>query len=101
MWTVCGEVQDFVYHLIKSIFMRISNLYLSVACVDFILKVNISPAKEEKDGEKSGNTEVEKDADKKVKPQKKTKISEDITATLVINDILDPTEDDVTSSKKK
>ncbi|XP_076607074.1 hypoxia up-regulated protein 1 [Chaetodon auriga] len=60
-----------------------------------------SDAKEEKDGEKSGNTEAEKDAEKKVKPQKKSKISEDIAVTLVINDILDPTEDDVTSSKKK
>ncbi|XP_070839383.1 hypoxia up-regulated protein 1 [Chaetodon trifascialis] len=58
-------------------------------------------AKEEKDGEKSGNTEAEKDAEKKAKPQKKSKISEDIAVTLIINDILDPTEDDVTSSKKK
>ncbi|XP_073335178.1 hypoxia up-regulated protein 1 [Pagrus major] len=58
-------------------------------------------AKEEKDGEKSGNAESEKDVEKKAKPQKKSKISEDIAVTLVINDILDPTADDVTSSKKK
>uniref|UniRef100_A0A671V9M5 Hypoxia up-regulated protein 1 n=1 Tax=Sparus aurata TaxID=8175 RepID=A0A671V9M5_SPAAU len=57
--------------------------------------------KEEKDGEKSGNAESEKDVEKKAKPQKKSKISEDITVTLVLNDILDPTADDVTSSKKK
>ncbi|XP_038564043.1 hypoxia up-regulated protein 1 isoform X1 [Micropterus salmoides] len=58
-------------------------------------------AKEETDGEKSGNTEAEKDVEKKAKPQKKSKISEDIAVELVINDILDPTADDVTSSKKK
>lgn len=58
-------------------------------------------AKEEKDGEKSGSTEAEKDVEKKAKPQKKSKISEDITVELIINDILDPTADDLTSSKKK
>lgn len=57
--------------------------------------------KEEKDREKSGNTEAEKDVEKKAKPQKKSKLSEDITVELVIRDILDPTADDVTSSKKK
>uniref|UniRef100_A0AAQ5Z9J5 Hypoxia up-regulated protein 1 n=1 Tax=Amphiprion ocellaris TaxID=80972 RepID=A0AAQ5Z9J5_AMPOC len=56
---------------------------------------------EEKDEEKSGNAEVEKDAEKKAKPQKKSKISEDITVELVINDILDPTAEDLTLSKKK
>ncbi|XP_045896171.1 hypoxia up-regulated protein 1 isoform X2 [Micropterus dolomieu] len=55
----------------------------------------------ETDGEKSGNTEAEKDVEKKAKPQKKSKISEDIAVELVINDLLDPTADDVTSSKKK
>uniref|UniRef100_A0A3Q3KNK5 Hypoxia up-regulated protein 1 n=1 Tax=Mastacembelus armatus TaxID=205130 RepID=A0A3Q3KNK5_9TELE len=55
----------------------------------------------EKDGEKSENIEPEKDAEKKVKPQKKSKISEDITVELVIRDILDPTSDEITSSKKK
>nr|XP_046266688.1 hypoxia up-regulated protein 1 [Scatophagus argus] len=58
-------------------------------------------ATEEKDGEKSGNTETEKDSEKKAKAKKKTKISEDITVELVINDILDPTADELTSSKKK
>ncbi|TNN80112.1 Hypoxia up-regulated protein 1 [Liparis tanakae] len=57
-------------------------------------------AKEE-DGEKSGDAEAEKDAEKKAKPQKKSKIAEEITVELVINDIVDPTADDVTSSKKK
>uniref|UniRef100_I3JAV4 Hypoxia up-regulated protein 1 n=1 Tax=Oreochromis niloticus TaxID=8128 RepID=I3JAV4_ORENI len=54
-------------------------------------------AKEEKDGDKSVNTEVEK----KARPQKKSKISEEITLELLINDIVDPTADDLTSSKKK
>ncbi|XP_022601516.1 hypoxia up-regulated protein 1 [Seriola dumerili] len=58
-------------------------------------------AKEENDGEKSGSVEPEKELEKKAKPQKKTKISEDITVELVINDISDPTADDVTSSQKK
>lgn len=57
--------------------------------------------KEEKDGEKSGNAEAEKDEEKEVKPQKKSKIAEDITVELVTNDIIDPTADDVASSKKK
>uniref|UniRef100_A0A8C4GH15 Hypoxia up-regulated protein 1 n=1 Tax=Dicentrarchus labrax TaxID=13489 RepID=A0A8C4GH15_DICLA len=57
--------------------------------------------KEEKDGDKSENAEAEKDVEKKAKPQKKSKISEDVTVELIINDILDPTADDVTSSKKK
>lgn len=55
------------------------------------------PAKEEKDGDKSVNTEVEK----KARPQKKSKLSEEITLELLINDIVDPTADDLTSSKKK
>ncbi|XP_042354699.1 hypoxia up-regulated protein 1 [Plectropomus leopardus] len=57
-------------------------------------------AKEEKEGEKSG-TDAEKEVEKKAQPQKKSKISEDIAVELIINDILDPTADDVTSSKKK
>uniref|UniRef100_A0A3P9DAZ9 Hypoxia up-regulated protein 1 n=1 Tax=Maylandia zebra TaxID=106582 RepID=A0A3P9DAZ9_9CICH len=55
------------------------------------------PVQEEKDGDKSVNTEVEK----KARPQKKSKISEEITLELLINDIVDPTADDLTSSKKK
>uniref|UniRef100_A0A3Q1EFN5 Hypoxia up-regulated protein 1 n=1 Tax=Acanthochromis polyacanthus TaxID=80966 RepID=A0A3Q1EFN5_9TELE len=64
-------------------------------------KTEEAGSKNEKDEEKSGNTEVEKDAEKKAKPQKKSKISEDITVELVINDILDPTTEDLTASKKK
>uniref|UniRef100_A0A8C4DU79 Hypoxia up-regulated protein 1 n=1 Tax=Dicentrarchus labrax TaxID=13489 RepID=A0A8C4DU79_DICLA len=60
-----------------------------------------SEKSEEKDGDKSENAEAEKDVEKKAKPQKKSKISEDVTVELIINDILDPTADDVTSSKKK
>nr|XP_020476269.1 hypoxia up-regulated protein 1 [Monopterus albus] len=58
-------------------------------------------AKEEKDGDKTRSAEPDKDAEKKAKPQKKSKISEDIMVELVIKDILDPTADEVTSSKKK
>ncbi|KAM9348297.1 hypoxia up-regulated protein 1 [Symphorus nematophorus] len=58
-------------------------------------------AKEEKEGEKSGTAEAEKEAEKKAKPQKKSKISEEITVALVVHDVLDPTAEDVTSSKKK
>ncbi|KAK5608456.1 Hypoxia up-regulated protein 1 [Crenichthys baileyi] len=53
---------------------------------------------EEKGGEKSENAESEK----KAKPQvKRTKISEDVTMELFINDVVDPTADDLLSSKKK
>ncbi|KAM6983533.1 hypoxia up-regulated protein 1 [Tautogolabrus adspersus] len=57
--------------------------------------------KEEKEGEKSENAEEETNPEKMTKPQKKSKISEDITVELVIKDILNPTVEDVTSSKKK
>ncbi|XP_060912037.1 hypoxia up-regulated protein 1 [Labrus mixtus] len=57
--------------------------------------------KEEKDEEKTGNAEEEKNPEKTAKPQKKSKISEDITVELVIKDILNPTAEDVSSSKKK
>ncbi|CAG5986498.1 unnamed protein product [Menidia menidia] len=39
--------------------------------------------------------------EKKAKPQKKSKISEDITVELVINDVIDPTADELDASKKK
>uniref|UniRef100_A0A673AL54 Hypoxia up-regulated protein 1 n=1 Tax=Sphaeramia orbicularis TaxID=375764 RepID=A0A673AL54_9TELE len=57
--------------------------------------------KDEKDAEKSANAEAEKEAESKAKPQKKSKISDEITVELVINDILNPTTDDLASSKKK
>uniref|UniRef100_H3C7Q5 Hypoxia up-regulated protein 1 n=1 Tax=Tetraodon nigroviridis TaxID=99883 RepID=H3C7Q5_TETNG len=41
------------------------------------------------------------DAERKAKPKKKSKISEDIAVELLINDVLDPTPDELTSSKKK
>lgn len=56
---------------------------------------------EEKEADKSENTESEKEAEVKAKSQKKSKISEDITVEQVVNDILDPTPDDLTASKKK
>ncbi|CAN9501396.1 unnamed protein product [Ophioblennius macclurei] len=57
-------------------------------------------AKEEK-AEKTGSTEVEKEAEKKVKAQKKSKISEDIQVELLLRDIVDPSTEDLDSSKKK
>lgn len=88
--SVCGVVLNFA-HLIKR-----------SASTDLLLKVTICLlVKEEKDGEKPGIAEAEKDAEEKTKPKKKSKISEDITVELIIKDILDPTADDLTSSKKK
>lgn len=52
-------------------------------------------------GEQDNKTNEEAEAEKKAKPKKKSKISEDISVELLINDILDPTADDLTSSKKK
>ncbi|XP_017158724.1 hypoxia up-regulated protein 1 isoform X2 [Poecilia reticulata] len=52
---------------------------------------------QEKGDQKSENAEMEK----KTKPQKRTKISEDVPMELLINDIMDPTADDLISSKKK
>lgn len=54
----------------------------------------------ETEAEKSGNAEAEKDVEK-VKPKKKSKISEDVTVELLIKDIVDPTAVDLASSKKK
>uniref|UniRef100_A0A8D0CWI6 Hypoxia up-regulated protein 1 n=1 Tax=Sander lucioperca TaxID=283035 RepID=A0A8D0CWI6_SANLU len=65
-----------------------------LSCTDLVLKVTLFLlVKEESDGEKSGNVEAEKDEEeeKKAKPLKKSKIAEEITVELVINDILDPT----------
>lgn len=53
--------------------------------------------KEEQENKTNGETEAEK----KAKPKKKSKISEDITVELLINDILDPTTDQLASSKKR
>lgn len=52
-------------------------------------------------GEQDNKTSGEADAEKKAKPKKKSKISEDIAVELLINDVLDPTPDELTSSKKK
>uniref|UniRef100_A0A3B4XKR5 Hypoxia up-regulated protein 1 n=1 Tax=Seriola lalandi dorsalis TaxID=1841481 RepID=A0A3B4XKR5_SERLL len=83
-------------------FGEFENLCMNETSVYLVLKVMISLLlKEENDGEKAGSVEADKDLEKKAKPQKKTKISEDITVELVINDIADPTADDVTSSQKK
>lgn len=51
--------------------------------------------------EQDNKTKGDADAEKKAKPKKKSKISEDIAVELLINDILDLTTDELTSSKKK
>uniref|UniRef100_A0A8C6VQT5 Hypoxia up-regulated protein 1 n=1 Tax=Nothobranchius furzeri TaxID=105023 RepID=A0A8C6VQT5_NOTFU len=64
----------------------------------FLTQINVFLlVKEEKEEEKAGNTETEK----KIKTQKKMKISEDVTVELVVNDLPDPTADDLIASKKK
>lgn len=52
-------------------------------------------------GEQDNKTNGDAEAEKKAKPKKKSKISEDIAVELLTNDILDPTPDDLASSKKK
>uniref|UniRef100_A0A8C6P1S9 Hypoxia up-regulated protein 1 n=1 Tax=Nothobranchius furzeri TaxID=105023 RepID=A0A8C6P1S9_NOTFU len=55
----------------------------------FLTQINVFLlVKEEKEEEKAGNTETEK----KIKTQKKMKISEDVTVELVVNDLPDPTQ---------
>lgn len=58
-------------------------------------------SKEDKEGEKPANTDEEKTEEKKAKPQKKSKISEEITVELLIKDVLNPSTEDVTASRKK
>uniref|UniRef100_A0A672NBE5 Hypoxia up-regulated protein 1 n=1 Tax=Sinocyclocheilus grahami TaxID=75366 RepID=A0A672NBE5_SINGR len=65
-------------------------------------KDNKEDKKAEKPEEKSdGEKAEEKEEDKKPKPQKKSKISEDITVELEVNDVLDPSTEDIEVSKKK
>uniref|UniRef100_A0A671SAC4 Hypoxia up-regulated protein 1 n=1 Tax=Sinocyclocheilus anshuiensis TaxID=1608454 RepID=A0A671SAC4_9TELE len=62
----------------------------------------VNAEKAEKPEEKSdGEKAEEKEEDKKPKPQKKRKISEDITVGLEVNDVLDPSTEDMEVSKKK
>uniref|UniRef100_A0A8B9J9E4 Hypoxia up-regulated protein 1 n=1 Tax=Astyanax mexicanus TaxID=7994 RepID=A0A8B9J9E4_ASTMX len=65
---------------------------------------------EEKEAEKAEKTdevktngaqEEEKEAEKKAKPQKKSKISVDIGVDLEVNDVLDPSLEDIVASRKK
>lgn len=51
--------------------------------------------------DQDNKTNGDADSEKKAKPKKKSKISEDIAVELLINDIVDPTTDDLASSKKK
>ncbi|XP_056096158.1 hypoxia up-regulated protein 1 [Rhinichthys klamathensis goyatoka] len=57
--------------------------------------------KAEKPEEKANGEKAEEEADKKPKPQKKSKISEDITVELEVNDVLIPSTEDLEVSKKK
>ncbi|XP_015257582.1 PREDICTED: hypoxia up-regulated protein 1 [Cyprinodon variegatus] len=54
-------------------------------------------APEEKGGEKPESVEPEK----KAKPQKRTKISEDVSLELVLHDVVDPTAEELLSSRQK
>ncbi|XP_028840520.1 hypoxia up-regulated protein 1 isoform X2 [Denticeps clupeoides] len=66
-------------------------------------------SEEQNEGEKSDKDEKEIKGEKaeegkeenKDKPQKKSKISEDVRVELVVNDVLDPSIDDIDSSTKK
>uniref|UniRef100_A0A671S9Z5 Hypoxia up-regulated protein 1 n=1 Tax=Sinocyclocheilus anshuiensis TaxID=1608454 RepID=A0A671S9Z5_9TELE len=59
-------------------------------------RVKTDAEKAEKPEEKSdGDKAEEKEEDKKPKPQKKSKISEDITVGLEVNDVLDPSTEDM------
>uniref|UniRef100_W5L6G0 Hypoxia up-regulated protein 1 n=1 Tax=Astyanax mexicanus TaxID=7994 RepID=W5L6G0_ASTMX len=49
----------------------------------------------------NGAQEEEKEAEKKAKPQKKSKISVDIGVDLEVNDVLDPSLEDIVASRKK
>ncbi|XP_073685468.1 hypoxia up-regulated protein 1 [Garra rufa] len=58
--------------------------------------------KTEKPEEKSdGEKAEEKEEEKKPKPLKKSKLSEDITVELEVNDVLDPSTEDIEVSKKR
>lgn len=57
--------------------------------------------KAEKPEEKSNGEKAEEEVDKKPKPQKKSKISEDITVELEVNDVRIPSTEDLEVSKKK
>lgn len=53
------------------------------------------------EGKTNGAKEEEKEAGNKTKPQKKSKISVDIGVNLEVNDVLDPSSEDIVASKKK
>ncbi|XP_061104368.1 hypoxia up-regulated protein 1 isoform X1 [Conger conger] len=56
-------------------------------------------SEEKKPSEEEGKAEEKED--KKAKPQKRTKISDEIGVELQVNDILNPSSDQIESSKKK
>lgn len=57
--------------------------------------------KTEKSEDQPDGEKTEKEADIKAKPLKKSKVSEDITVELEMNDVLDPSTEDLEVSKKK
>ncbi|XP_026797716.2 hypoxia up-regulated protein 1 isoform X1 [Pangasianodon hypophthalmus] len=59
------------------------------------------PEGSEKSDEGKAAKEEEKEAEKKPKPQKKSKISVDIAVELEVNDVLNPSSEDIDISKKK
>lgn len=61
------------------------------------LRKNVVFTQEEKGGEKPESVEPEK----KAKPQKRTKISEDVSLELVLHDVVDPTAEELLSSRQK
>ncbi|KAL7847169.1 hypothetical protein SRHO_G00221490 [Serrasalmus rhombeus] len=58
-------------------------------------------AEKSDEGKTNGVKEDEKEADKKPKPQKKSKISVDIGVEMEVNDVPDPSPEDIEASKKK
>lgn len=53
------------------------------------------------DGKAAEAKEEDKEAEKKPKPQKKSKISVDIGVELEVNDVLNPSPEEIDVSKKK
>uniref|UniRef100_A0AAR2LUN7 Hypoxia up-regulated protein 1 n=1 Tax=Pygocentrus nattereri TaxID=42514 RepID=A0AAR2LUN7_PYGNA len=70
-------------------------------CAIILIKQVEKEAEKSDEGKTNGVKEDEKEADKKPKPQKKSKISVDIGVELEVNDVPDPSPEDIEASKKK
>ncbi|CAB1352340.1 unnamed protein product [Coregonus sp. 'balchen'] len=64
-------------------------------------KEGAKSGEEEKTTEEAAEEAAKTEAEEKAKPQKKTKISEDVAVELQVNDILNPSLEAITSSNKK